>query len=39
MGYTFKDIYEDYIEERKVKSVRADNVWSMIRMNQNKIKS
>ena len=33
------DKYEDFIEDRKVKSVRAENVWSMINMNQNKIKS
>ena len=33
------DKYEDFIEDRKVKSVRADNVWSMINMNRNRIKS
>ena len=31
--------YEDFVKEMKVKSVRAGNVWNMIRMNQNKIKS
>lgn len=31
--------YEDFIEEMKVKSVRAGNVWNMIRMNQDVIKS
>ena len=33
------ELYEDFIEDRKVKSVRADNVWSMINMNRNRIKS
>ncbi len=33
------DKYEDFIEDRKVKSVRADNVWNMINMNRNRIKS
>ena len=33
------ELYEDFIEDRKVKSVRADNVWSMINMNRDKIES